>query len=153
MTAPRLVRAHLPASSEAASPPPSSAGSCPRNESARPARRDNPDALQRARRRPPERQPRTYTLPEFAPRRKRPRAEAEPTSQKLGLENPTPEELDHWDEEWRDEWDRGDVDDSAAYDEENLDVAEQSRDVEWLLDALDALDDAGGDDESFEWDE
>lgn len=121
-----------------------SAPSAPRarNEHARPARRDNPDAPPAPRRRPPERQPRTYTAPEFAPRRKHSRAN----------EEPTPEELDRWDEEWRDEWDRGDVDDSAAYDEENLDVAEQTRDVEWLLDALDALDD-GGDETAFEWDE
>lgn len=105
--------------------------------------RDNPDAPPaRRHRRPPERQPRTYTTPEFSPRRRR----------AIGDEPPTPAELDRWDEEWRDEWDRGDVDDSAAYDEENLDVAEQSRDVEWLLDALDALDDAG-DEDTFEWEE
>lgn len=61
------------------------------------------------------------------------------------------QERDRWDEEWRDEWERGDVDDSAAYDE-LLDVAEQSRDIEWLLDALDALEDTGDDDAAFEWD-
>lgn len=141
MTAPRSNQLALSDSHQASqSPSPEPSPELPRNDRALPTRRDNPDAPPARRRRPPERQPRTYTMPEFAPRRRRAASD----------DPPTPAELDRWDEEWRDEWDRGDVDDSAAYDEA-VDVAEQSRDVEWLLDALDALDDGG--DETFDWDE
>jgi hypothetical protein len=157
MTAPRPDRRLDPTHSSTSSPADSlpAVPSMPllslartRNESAPLTRRDNPDTppAPLRRRRPPEHQPRTYTTPEFAPRRRNSRADEEPT-----LEKPTLDELDRWDEEWRGEWDRGDVDDSAAYDEE-VDVAEQTRDVEWLLDALDALDDTS-DGDAFDWDE
>jgi len=108
-----------------------------------PARRDDPDS-------PPLparsrlREPRTYTSPDIAPRRRAPR------DKKSTAAKPTPAELDRWDAEWRDEWDRGDIDDSAAYEDDTLDVADQTRDVEWLLDALDAIDDPD-DDEALEW--
>lgn len=149
MTAPRRFSRR---SDPAGSPAQSSASSAarPRNEGVLPTRRDNPDAPPRRVRRPPERQPRTYTSPELPARRKRPSDEPAALPQSL-----TPEELDRWDEEWRDEWDRGDVDDSAAYDarveDDDLDVADQTRDIEWLLDALDALDDAGDPDDTFDW--
>jgi hypothetical protein len=143
MTASRDDRLPQTASGKPASAASSLTRSSVRNERARPTRRDNPDAARARRRRPPERQPRTYTMPEFAPRRKQAHAD----------EPPSPEQLDRWDEEWREEWDRGDVDDSAAYEDDTLDVAEQTRDVEWLLDALDALDDGDGDDTAFEWDD
>lgn len=147
MTAPRPISTPSPTSSEAASQSASASNARPRNDRARPARRDNPDAPQPKPLRSRERQPRTYTTPDLPPRRRRPRQSEEPSAAQ-----PTLEELDRWDEEWRDEWDRGDVDDSAAYDDE-LDVAEQSRDIEWLLDALDAMDDTGNDDDAFDWEE
>lgn len=115
----------------------------PRREAQPLPERDNPDAPQSPPRRPRERPLRTYTMDDFPARRKQPRRETEPT----------PAELDRWDEEWREEWDRGEVDDSAAYEEDSLDVADQTRDVEWLLDALDALDDGGNNDDAFEWEE
>jgi hypothetical protein len=113
------------------------------NEGQLPARRDDPAAPSKRTRRAAERQPRTYTSPELPARRQQPRADEQ--------RRPTLDELDRWDEEWRDEWDRGEVDDSAAYEDDQLDVAEQTRDVEWLLDALDALDDEGNDDDAFDW--
>lgn len=151
MTAPRRnFHFDQNTSSESCSVPPAfaqqSLAAGPRAERVRLAQRDNPDAPPARQRRPLERQPRTYTQPEFAPRRKRSPADEPPTPH-----DPTPEQLDRWDEEWRDEWDRGDVDDSAAYEDDTLDVADQTRDVEWLLDALDALDDEGSVDDAFEW--
>ena len=126
MTAPRPARRRVSPANEApissAADPPAAS---PRNTNERPARRDNPESQ----------------------RRRRAEKNEEPS-----FAQPSFEELDRWDEEWRGEWDRGDVDDSAAYEDE-LDVAEQSRDVEWLLDALDALDDTGLEDEAFEWEE
>ncbi len=144
----RSLRRSEPADLPAESLPTSAARR--RNEGVLPARRDNPDAPLRTTRRPAERQPRTYTTPEFTPRRKRPRPDHEPPSASPTL---TPAELDRWDEEWRQEWERGEVDDSAAYEDDELDVADQARDVEWLLDALDALDDLGDGDDAFEWEE
>jgi hypothetical protein len=126
MTAPRPVRRRIsPANTAPSSPVPPPPAASLRNEHAQPARRENPDT----------------------PRRRRANKNEEPS-----FAQPSFEELDRWDEEWRGEWDRGDVDDSAAYEDE-LDVAEQSRDVEWLLDALDALDDNGRDDDAFDWEE
>jgi hypothetical protein len=133
MTAPRpdrtrnSLRAEPPKTSPVnASPAP------PRRDRARSARRDNPDA------------PRTVARPRRANKNE------EPSFARPNSASPTPEELDRWDEEWRGEWDHGDVDDSAAYEDE-LDVADQARDVEWLLDALDALDDPNHDDDEFDW--
>jgi len=147
MTAPRRSsRRPEPADLPAESLPSSTARH--RNEGVLPARRDNPDAPLRATRRPAERQPQTYTAREFTPRRERRRADHEPPPAPRTL---TPAELDRWDEEWREEWERGEVDDSAAYEDDELDVADQTRDVEWLLDALDALDDTDDGDDAFEW--
>lgn len=127
MTAPRRHRTQISPADEASKSAAADSPANPRrNERARPTRRENPEA-------PP-------------PRRRRANKNEEPS-----FTQPSFEELDRWDAEWRDEWDRGDLDDSAAYDDE-LDVADQSRDVEWLLDALDALDDTGRDDE-LDWEE
>ena len=133
MTAPRPDSTASPASPEAASNPAPASRTVPRNDRRRPARRDNPHVSSPALRRGCVPQPRRAARNE------------EPSAAQ-----PSFDELDRWDEEWRGEWDRGDVDDSAAYDDE-LDVADQTRDVEWLLDALDALDDNGSDDDEFDW--
>ncbi len=151
MTAPRPVRRRISPANEAPKSSPAEPPTAPQpNDRTRPARRDNPDT-------PPSKsplpnhwrvhQPRSYTTSEIPERRRRARKNESPSSAQ-----PSFEELDRWDEEWRGEWDRGDIDDSAAYEEE-LDVAEQTRDVEWLLDALDALDDTGSDDDDFDWEE